>query len=149
MIYGILSDIGAYKGRSANLDTAIEYIKSCDLRSLIDGRNEIDGDNVYLNCFGYKTMKEDECFFEAHRRYLDVHIVLTGNELIGVSDTASLEKTDENDETDYVGYKGKVKCYYKMNTSKFLIAYPEDAHMVKLMDREQSYVKKAVIKVLI
>lgn len=149
MIYGNLKDIGDCKGKSVNLDTAIDFIKSCERNTLVDGRNEIDGENVFLNCFGYKTMTENKCFFEAHRRYLDIHIILSGNELIGVSSISQMTKTGEDVESDFAEYKGRAEHYFLMDSTKFLIAYPEDAHMVKLMDKNVSEVKKAVIKVLI
>ena len=83
MIKGKIKDLNKYKGLNANLDKAIDFILSNDVLSLEHGRNEIDGDNVFINRFSYTCKKEEDCFLEGHKDYLDIHLVLEGQELFG------------------------------------------------------------------
>ncbi len=151
MIYGNLSDLPKYLGIHKNMDTAIRYIQEhdMDLRFLNPGRNEVDGDNVFINAFHYTTAPQEELSFEAHNAYADIHILRSGTECIGVSPVSDLVEFERDNDSDYVGYRGDVQCLSVMNTDKFLIAFPEDPHMVKIANKAPSFVEKAVVKVKI
>ena len=148
MIIGKLNNISTYKGLSENLDTAIEYILKTDLLSLDNGRTNIDGDKVFLNKFSYECIPESKGFFEGHKKYLDIHIVLKGQELLGYADKSDLTPVSEYDlENDFVEYKGPISTYCKCTSSDFIILFPEDIHMPKI-SIDNNLVEKAVLKVL-
>ena len=46
MIYTKRDRLNRYKGISAPMDTAIDYLATADLSKLEMGRNTVDGDNV-------------------------------------------------------------------------------------------------------
>lgn len=94
MIYTDFSDLFRYFGISENLDTALSFLQKCDLKTLVHGRNEVDGEKVYINRFDYETLPFAETFFEAHEEYADIHLLLSGEENIGVSEPAFSEKQD-------------------------------------------------------
>jgi YhcH/YjgK/YiaL family protein len=83
MIYTKRKNLDRYLGISPEMDTAIRYLQSADLRTLVKGRNEIDGDNVFVNRFDYQTMPQAQAIWEGHIRYADIHVLLSGNEKIG------------------------------------------------------------------
>ena len=149
MIYAEMSDLSKYLGIHKNLDTAIRFLETCDLKTLAAGRNEVDGDNVFINRFGYETMPEEEAFFEAHEDYADIHLILSSEEKIGVSDPRFLKEFDRNPAEDFIGYHGPVENYSHMTTDKFLVAFPGEAHMVKVRYEKPARVEKAVVKVKI
>ena len=149
MIIGKIKNLYKYKGLNANLDTAIDFILNTDLLSLKDGRNEIDGDNVFINRFSYTCKKAEDCFLEGHKNYLDIHLVLEGQELFGYTDVSELTPATEYDKNnDFIKYDGPVKAYYKSTVGDFIITYPEDAHMPSISINDD-FVKKAVCKVLV
>ena len=79
MIYAKNADALAYRGIHPNLDLALEHITPEFLASLRDNqRVELKGDLVYCTRFTYETIPQEESFFEAHRRYLDIHIMVEG-----------------------------------------------------------------------
>ena len=149
MIYDEMKNLSRYLGLHPNLDTAIQFLVSCDLRKLSPGRNEVDGEQVYINLFGYETIPERDAFFEAHEVYADIHMLISGEELIGVSDPAVLKEFARKPEEDFIGYQGEVEVCSYMAPNKFLIAYPGEAHMVKLLYKNSCHVEKAVVKVKI
>lgn len=146
MIYTKLKNIERYLGLSDSLDTAIRYLTSADLADLVKGRNEVDGDNVYINRFCYETMTEEQAFWEGHAQYGDIHVLLSGHEKIGVTDAGMLKPTVQKPEEDFIGYEGPVQTWLPMTPEDILIVYPEDVHLVKVTDGEPSHVEKAVVK---
>lgn len=146
MIYTNMDRILRYLGISENLDTAIRYLMSTDLKDLQMGRNEIDGDDVFVNRFDYQTMSPEQAIWEGHERYGDIHVLLSGHEKIGISDTAALTMTDRREADDFVGFEGPVQTWCTMQPGDLLIVYPEDAHKVKVIDGESTHVQKACFK---
>lgn len=149
MIIGKIKNLNRYKGLNKNLDTAIEYILNTNLLSLNNGRNPIDEDNVFINKFSYICSPEKDCFFEGHRDYLDIHIVLSGEEFLGYSDESDLTPITEYDSVnDFIKYEGPVSTYCKCAPGDFIITFPEDIHMPKISINNSS-VEKVVCKVLV
>lgn len=147
MIYTDFSDLFRYFGISENLDTALSFLKKCDLKTLVHGRNEVDEEKVYINRFDYETLPFAETFFEAHEEYADIHLLLSGEENIGVSEPGVLRETERDPETDFIGYEGEIESLCRMTPEKILIAFPGEAHMVKMQRSGPVKVEKAVVKV--
>lgn len=149
MIYTDMKNLEHYKGMGKHLDTAIEYLKNHKLSELTPGRNEVDGDNVFINRFAYDTMPEEKAAFEAHEEYADIHLVVSGEELIGVSDMELMTVSAVDKTTDSVDCDGPVENRVAMKPGKVLIVLPEDAHKVKIAIQDPVHVEKAVVKVLV
>lgn len=147
MIYTNRKEMERYLGLSAPLDTAIRYLKEADLSKLAKGRNEVDGENVFINRFDYDTLPEEEAAWEGHLQYADLHVVLSGEERIGVTDAARLKETSRDEAADFVGYEGPVECWAPMRPGDLLIVFPEDVHMVKVQLQGKTHVEKAVFKI--
>ena len=147
MIYTNLEQLERYLGISEALDTAIRYLKKADLTTLVKGRNEVDGDNVFINRFDYNTLTEGDAMWEGHAQYADIHVVLSGEEKIGVTDAARLTATIRDEASDFIGYEGDVETWFTMRPGDILVVYPEDVHMVKVQLKGESHVEKAVFKV--
>ena len=147
MIYTDMEHLKRYMGLNGCLDTAITYLLEIGIEKLVTGRNEVDGDNVYINRFHYTTMPVEEAAFEAHEVYADIHLLAEGRELIGVTPILALEITGTDREADNVECRGPVETLVPMKPGKVLIVFPEDAHMVKIQAGDPVNVEKAVVKV--
>ncbi len=147
MIYANLSELPNYYGISEHLDTAIRFLETCDLSRLAYGRNDVDGENVYINRFDYETIPESEAFFEAHEQYADIHLLLSGEEKIGIAEPQVLTEFERDAAADYIGYRGQAESCNHMTPNKFLIAFPLEAHLVKVQFADSVKVEKAVVKV--
>lgn len=154
MIYTEIKNIGNYRGIGVHLDKAIDYLCTHPLEGIAAGHYEIDGDMVYMNVFDYETIPEKGAFFEAHKKYADIHMTVEGTEIVGVSDLSRVSVKTFDEEKDLMEVEGKIEHYIRLIPGKALITLPEDAHMVKLAAGSPSAcspsaVKKAVIKVYI
>ena len=146
MIYTKRKNLHRYFGISDAMDTAIRHIQSADLTQLVKGRNEVDGDQVFINRFDYQTMPQEQAIWEGHIQYADIHVLLSGQELIGVTNIEALKETVRKVEEDFVGFEGEVQSWFPMTTEDILIVFPEDIHMVKVIHGESTLVEKACYK---
>lgn len=148
MIYVKKEQITRYKGILDSLDTAIDYLINNELSEILEiGHNDVDGEEVFINRFDYETVPESEAKWEGHKYYADIHLVLEGEEKIGVSSSSVLISGEYEVENDYIPYTGIVDSWVVMRPGDILVVFPEDAHKVKVSVNKASNVKKAVIKV--
>jgi len=146
MIYTKRKNLERYLGQCESLDTAIRHLQTADLGQLVKGRNEVDGDQVFINRFDYQTMPPEQAIWEGHAEYADMHVLLSGHEKIGVTNREALKVIVQKPEEDFIGYEGGVEVWLPMTTEDILIVYPEDVHMVKVIDGESTLVEKACYK---
>ena len=150
MIYAKNQDALTYRGIHPNLDQALEHITPEFLNSLQDGQKvELKGEQVYCTRFTYETVPQEESCFEAHRRYLDIHIMLQGEERVDVNRPEELTLTQVQDENDFYAYQGESWHSTVLRPGEFLVVFPEDAHRIKVQVGEAKTVSKAVFKVCI
>lgn len=148
MIYTKLNYIETYRGLHENLDKAIDFLIKSDLKTLTLGRNAVDDDQVFINRFNYQTIPMEEASFEAHESHLDIHLLLSGKERIGISDMAHMKITGRDIVNDGIDCEGLVEQQIYMEPGDVLIVFPQDAHMVKVEASGSCTVEKAVVKVL-
>ncbi len=146
MIYTKKKNLSRYLGQSKSLDAAIRAILCNDPEQLSMGRNDIDGDNAFVNRFDYDTIPQEQALWEGHIAYGDVHVLLGGHEKIGVSNVERLTETVRKEQEDFVGFQGPVETWFTMTPEDVLIVYPEDIHMVKVADGDTAHVRKCCYK---
>ena len=151
MIYGEIKDLGSYKGISKNLDRAIDYILSGEYKNGVVGKNVIDGDNVYFNQPDSPMTKEvKDGFIENHKKYIDIHVVISGEENLGYTPRPEVTLTKEYDEAgDYELYDGEVKNMFHLTPERFVMFFPEEPHMALLKVGEVKQITKVIFKVLV
>ena len=97
----------------------------------------------------YKTKEASLCFFESHKSYIDVQILLKGNESIGISDIKKLAFSSYQKTNDLIIYEKPKKINtVDMSENDVAIFFPEDAHLGLLktkQDAELCY--KTVLKI--
>ncbi len=159
MIVGKLDHLYRYKGISKNIDTCINYIleKGIDgLLALPKGKTEIDGKNVYVNRDTYIAKEKKDTFFENHENYMDLQVVLEGNEYFAYTDISNPDlkvTTEYNPEKDVRKFnEGDVDAvkdsqWFVLNKG-FALVYTEDVHLAKC-DVDGKTVEKAVFKIKI
>jgi biofilm protein TabA len=148
MIVDSLTQYHLYQGKHELLDKAIEYIKKADFSSLTPKTYEVNGDELFFNLIEYETKPEEERFWESHKKYIDLHYLLEGTELIGYEQFERLgikQDYDEND--DYYLLEGNVHSKVQLQKGDFMVLYPNDAHMTAIKVKESEKVRKIVFKV--
>lgn len=136
-----------YRGIHSNLDLALEHITPEFLSSLGEDRVELKGEEVYCTKFTYETVPAEEAFFEAHKLYLDIHIMLSGAERVDIASPAKLTQFDH--QGDFYAYRGEAEHRLVLSPGSFLVVFPDDAHQIKMQVDGPATVSKAVFKVKI
>ena len=149
MIYAKHKDAPAYRGIHPNLDLALERITPEFLASVGPERVEIKGGDVYATRFTYETVPAEESFFEAHRKYLDIHIMMEGSEGVEIAPPEVLSEFDRVEANDFYAYRGEEDYKLILSPGDFLVMFPSDAHRIKMQVDGPRTVSKVVFKVKI
>lgn len=136
-----------YRGIHPNLDLALEHITPEFFSSLGEDRVELRGDEVYCTRFTYETVAGEDAFFEAHRLYLDIHLMLSGSERVELASPSALTQFDQKG--DFYAYQGEGRYSVVLAPGDFLVVFPDDAHKIKMRVDGPETVSKAVFKVKI
>jgi len=104
---------------------------------------------LFVNACSYDTRVFEDCRFEAHRRYIDVQMVLEGQERIDVQFVDALEAEPFDEEADNMFLDGAAAASVVMTPGTFVACFPEDAHKPGIAVNGSEPVKKAVFKVLV
>lgn len=147
MILAKNTDALCYRGIHPNLDLALERITPDFLSALGTERVEIRGSDVYCTKFTYDTIPDDESFFEAHARYLDIHLMLEGSERVEIAPPDQLEEFRSEPHNDFWGYRGAASYHLVLSPGDFLVVFPNDAHKIKMQVDRPQRVTKAVFKI--
>ena len=144
MIYDSLEHISNYRGMGA-VYQALELLCSTDFSVLPLGKHEVDGDELYFSIAEYDTSLGNVA--EAHRSYIDVQMLLQGEEYIGVA-PLSIEKnqTCACPEKDYWLYECKTQPLY-MKKGLFMVLFPNDLHRPGTAIEKPVHCRKVVVKV--
>ena len=149
MIYAKNSDALSYRGIHPNLDMALERITEEFLAGVGSERVEIKGSDVYATRFTYETLPAEETFFEAHKNYLDIHLMLAGSERVEIAPPAELTEFDRTEANDFYAYRGPAHYRLALDPGNFLVVFPNDAHRIKMELERPERVSKVVFKVRI
>lgn len=141
------NDVNRKYGKEIEL--CIDYINSHNMKSLPKGRIDIDGENLYLNVTEYNTKREEELSWESHRKYLDLHYIISGSEIIAVADDESLSIKEYVEDCDNIQLDALEGRRFIMKEGDFLLLDLEEAHMPGIMESSSNEVKKAIFKIKI
>jgi len=153
MILGNLNKLGEMNYLAPKLKEMLIYLRENNLKDRELGRIELEGDSLFINIEENDMAPRDDRRPEAHKRYLDIQLVLTGEESIGVA----VDSRDENidgvleeysEERDIVFYSNvKRENMIDLFPGDFAIFFPEDIHRPRCsVGGASGRAKKAIVK---
>ena len=146
MIIAPISDAKQYLGIHPNLDLALNHITPEFLNRLGEDRVDLIPGEVWCTRFTYETIADEDSFFEAHQRFLDIHLMLEGCERVEIAPPGMLEPLHSQPENDFYAYSGQGQQKLLLTPGQFLVVFPEDAHKIKMYVDTPETVTKAVFK---
>jgi YhcH/YjgK/YiaL family protein len=151
MVIDKLENAYLYTSLSAKIGKGFEVLKDKKLSTKKDGRYDINGDNLYYIIQRYTTKPIKEGRLEAHKKYIDIQFVASGEEVIGHSFPGQLNIQEPYDEAkDVVFYKVPDEINtVKLSKGMFCILFPQDGHMPGCQLNGPSNVVKVVVKLKI
>ncbi len=148
MILDTIRNAERYYSLNPRLKMVFDFLATADLERLAVGRHDIDGEALFVNVSELELRPLDAAHLEVHNRYVDVQVVLGGEELFGWSDRRDCREAEGEFDTerDILFYGDRPQTFYKVRPGQFTILYPEDAHAPML---GEGSVKKLIFKVLL
>ena len=152
MIIGMIKDAARYEVLSGRIAEALKWLQTVDTAVLQEGKNPIRGEDIFCSVHFYDTTGADSRPWEGHRKYIDIHFIIKGEEIIGISPIDAMQiKKDYDAQTDFIEFEGAAQQQILLKEGMFLIAFPEDIHKTALqvVPGKACAVKKGIIKVLL
>ena len=147
MIHDTLAHLSRYEGMHPGVLRGLKFLAQTDFSQLPDGPVDIDGKNVFANIMTVET-KPDNDTPEAHRRYIDIQYLASGNERIGVGPLEAMrEEVEARPDNDIWFYHGDLDLV-TIGDGRFAVLFPGDAHAPCIAVDKPQTVRKVVVKVL-
>lgn len=124
----------------------IDYLSHTDINQLTTGCTYIEEDQFFVNILIYQTNTSDQRIWEAHHDYLDVHLMLAGEEYIDHNFIEKMTLGAYHLEEDNQEVFGVPANRIHLLPQQLLILYPGDAHKTGICVDRPISVKKAVFK---
>jgi len=147
MIYDTLNHLDAYKGIHPGVMKGLELLRDTDFSTMEDGRREIDGEDLFILLQSYDTKLENDTP-EAHKKYIDIQYLISGQELMGVGPLEEMtEEVEARPEGDIWFYHGPLSRLL-LSGDRFTALWPGDAHAPCIaVDGVPVHCRKCVVKV--
>lgn len=93
-----------------------------------------------------QTKSAQECKYEAHRKFVDIQILLEGKECMKLATITDLQVVDEYNEDKDIEFLEGEGSSLSLRPDDMYILFPHDGHMPCLHIHNQTKYKKLVIK---
>ena len=148
MIFASVEHTHRYSNVGPGIATALTFINDVDSSAFYPHKEEIQGSKVFASFHDTTTKPAEGRYFEAHRTYIDVQFIVSGEEVIRVTDVSPLTETVPYDaERDIAFYKQAPGNDMHLRPGDFVILFPEDAHLPLIPVGAPGPVRKVVVKV--
>ena len=149
MILAPLSEMPQYFALHSQLKSLFDYLSRHDLSVVPAGRVELDGERLFINVSDVQLKTKEEQNIEVHRAYIDVHIPLSGDEIIGWKSLKNIGKKVpiSSDETaDFSLFDEPADEYFTVHPGQFFICFPDDGHAPVIGEGK---LRKLIVKIKI
>ena len=147
MIFDKIENLKRYGALLPNIDKVAEFIEKGNY-DFGGGIQHLDGDALYVSPFEGVGKERHEARLEAHRKYIDLQLLISGSEEIGWSPLSLChqEVAPYSQEKDIVFYKDPVRDFLKLSPGYFAVFFPEDAHAPLVGEEIQKLVFKFLVE---
>ena len=130
MIFDHLDQSARYEKLHPLFAKAFAFLRTANLSNLKPGRNEIDGDNLFVMFDQKPGRGRSGARLESHRKYIDIQLTLSGPEEIGWKRTGLCTEVTEpfKPDGDIQFYGDAPPAWVAVPAKHFTIFWPEDAH---------------------
>jgi biofilm protein TabA len=161
-LFGSIATVRAQLAHADRFQATFAYLDECfrpgtaayqRIRAIEVGKQERTelADGAFALEQVYLSKPRSEAFFESHKKYIDVQVIVAGDEFIEVVDIAKLKlKEDKTPAKDVLIYEmaeaGSVTAL-RLGAGEAAVLFPVDAHMPTVAIKEPALVRKIVVKV--
>ena len=126
----------------------IRYLYDNPVDTMPLGKYYIGETGTFVMIQEYKTKRPEECEWESHKKYVDFQFVLSGEEVVYVSELSKMKQGYYDKDIDFLICFGDPKERITLSKGIGIVLMPQDAHMPCLHSNNQpSKIRKAVFKI--
>ncbi|HGY5134242.1 MAG: N-acetylneuraminate anomerase [Citrobacter sp.] len=131
------------------LQQALTLAVAANLQEKTPGRYELQGDNIFMNVMQFATQSPEQKKAELHREYIDIQVLLSGEERILFGMTDSARQCEEMHVEDDYQLCSQIADEQAMvlKPGRFVIFMPGEPHKPGCVVQAPVDIKKVVIKV--
>ena len=130
------------------LEKATEEMKKLRDADAPEGKYEIMGDELFINVMSYETNVYERCLFENHREYIDVQMMLDGEEDIGFASEETLTVKTPYTPDAALFYMSEPVEMARISRERACVIFPPEPHAPGMaVDNTPERVKKMVAKI--
>ena len=131
------------------LQQALTLAVAANLQEKTPGRYELQGDNIFMNVMQFATQSPEQKKAELHREYIDIQVLLSGEERILFGMTDSARQCEEMHGEDDYQLCSQIADEQAMvlKPGRFVIFMPGEPHKPGCVVQAPMDIKKVVIKV--
>ena len=131
------------------LQQALPLAVAANPQEKTPGRYELQGDNIFMNVMQFATQSPEQKKAELHREYIDIQVLLSGEERILFGMTDSARQCEEMHVEDDYQLCSQIAAEQAMvlKPGRFVIFMPGEPHKPGCVVQAPMDIKKVVIKV--
>jgi len=139
-----------YYQNQRHWDQAFHFLKSANLKELPLGKQELEGQHLFVIVQEYYGKQKADALYESHKKYIDIQYVIKGEEIMGLTTLDKAAVRDPyNEAKDITFYDFDGGEYLKATPENFFMFFPEDVHRPSITTGDSVLIKKIVVKILI
>lgn len=147
MILDTLQNSQKYTNLHPGLEAGFQFLCQPNLKTVADGKYKIREDQIFAIVDRPSGRPVDEGRLEAHRKYIDIQYIVSGEESIGWKTIQGLTEIDRYDpEKDLIFFKEPPEVIIKVPAGSFALFFPEDTHLPLIGNGP---IHKVIIKVAV
>lgn len=149
MLFGHISDLATMPEMNPALRDAMERALALDPTSLAPGSYKIDGETLFMNVMTFETQPREQKRAELHQRYIDIQILLSGEEIIDFGIQGSAQNVTPYNETDDYQLTDTIigQQTLTLSSSMFAVFMPYEPHKPGISaEKGANTLKKVVVK---
>ena len=146
MIIDNIKNIEFYSAIVQHLDEVSGFLKNNNLKEIQPGKYTLSED-IFYYCFEYTT-KENVPAGECHQTYCDLHILVCGEENVGVNTSLQQSEIGHYDSVNDYSLVKATFNYMTLKEGHFAIFFPHEGHATGLATNGSPMdIKKLVFKI--
>lgn len=148
MVKDTLAHASRYGTLGPRIARALSHAGATRFEDVPDGEYPIGGADVRALVQRYVTKPQAEGRWEAHRRHIDLQMVIAGEERMGIAPLHALVAEPYDHDKDLLWLSGSGDTV-TLRPGEFVLLWPEDAHMPGLRVDGPLAVTKVVYKIAV
>lgn len=146
MIVDRLANLAHYSSLHPRIERVLQFLNDNDLTQLQPGSYPIEDKMLFVNVVDTELKSVEDAHLEVHNDYIDLQMVLSGQESFGWAPRAELSapQAEFDAERDIQFFDDAHQFVYPLQEGQFTILLPEDGHAPLI---GSGRVRKAIFKI--